>query len=203
MKSPPELVIVKRESCGKGEPVPRVQLMRGWGCPETPHSKVTLSPISTSVFCGWITKVGLAARKQVLQKPEALLPPQLWAEIAWTPHAAQLAAARLFPDLQILHVRTPPVLLLPTTSPGWSLSAGAPPAPVSPSPLIPLSRRIHPSLQTLSPAPNYLQSLNPQFPTPMKEPPKAQTTLHRYPLSSQPEMRLQEVHKTQLHGVPK
>ena len=108
MKSPPELVIAKRASCGKGEPVPRVQLMRGWGCPETPHSKVTLSPISTSVFCGWITKVGLAGRKQALQKPEALLPAQLWAESAWTPHATQLAVTRLFPDLQILAVSNSP-----------------------------------------------------------------------------------------------
>lgn len=73
MKRPPELVMAKRESCGKGDPVPRVQLMRGFGCPETPHSKVTLSPISTSVFCGWITKVGLAGRKRELQKPGALV----------------------------------------------------------------------------------------------------------------------------------
>lgn len=82
MKSPPELVIAKRGSCGKGEPVPSVQLMRGWGCPETPHSKVTLSPTSTSVFCGWITKVGLAGRKRVLQKPGALLLVCLRTEIA-------------------------------------------------------------------------------------------------------------------------
>lgn len=82
MKSPPELVMAKRGSCGKGEPVPRVQLTRGWGCPETPHSKVTLSPTSTSVFCGWITKVGLAGRKGVLQKPGALLPAQSQTEIA-------------------------------------------------------------------------------------------------------------------------
>ena len=108
MKSPPELVIAKRESSGKGEPVPRVQLMRGWGCPETPHSKVTLSPISTSVFCGWITKVGLAGRKPVLQKPEALLLAQLWVVIAWTPHATQPSVTQLFPDLQILTMSNSP-----------------------------------------------------------------------------------------------
>lgn len=133
--------------------MPRVQLMRGWGCPETPHSKVTLSPISTSVFCGWITKVGLAGRKRVLQKPEALLPAQARAGILWTPHATQLAAW-LFPDLQILTVSNPPNaasshhLLIPVTS-CWSF-----PTPVSPSSLLSLCCRIPAS--RLPPSPELL-----------------------------------------------
>lgn len=170
MKSPPELVIVKRESCGKGEPVPRVQLMRGWGCPETPHSKVTLSPISTSVFCGWITKVGLAGRKRVRQKAETLVPAPLRAGIAWTSHAATW----LFPELQILHVSNSPStasshqLPIPVTS-GWSI-----PTPVSPSPRYLCAAELTPNSLPRHKLPLIL---NPQSPTPMKEPPKAQTML--------------------------
>ena len=163
--------------------MPRVQLMRGWGCPETPHSKVTLSPISTSVFCGWITKVGLAGRKRVLQKPEVLLPAQLWAEIAWTTHATQLAVTWLFPDLQILVVRNfssaTSYRLLPPSH--LVLEHPHSSVPFTPDTSV---------LQNSSQPPNSLPSpklpsiSNTQFPTPVKGPPKAQTTLHCWPLSS-------------------
>lgn len=58
--SPPEGVIVTRGSVGKGVRSPLVQVICGRGWPVALHSKVTLSPTSTSVFCGWITKVGRA-----------------------------------------------------------------------------------------------------------------------------------------------
>lgn len=175
MKSPPELVIAKRESCGKGEPVPRVQLMRGWGCPETPHSKVTLSPISTSVFCGWITKVGLAGRKRVLQKSAALLPAQLWAEIAGTPHTTQLAITWLFPDLQILTMSNSP-----SATSSYHLLPPSHLALEHPHSRVPFSFDTS-GLQNSSQPPDSFPSpkfpLNPQIPTPVKEPPKVQTTL--------------------------
>lgn len=60
MYSPPEGVIFTRGSTGKGVRSPLVQVICGRGWPVALHSKVTLSPTSTSVFCGWITKVGRA-----------------------------------------------------------------------------------------------------------------------------------------------
>lgn len=56
--------MVMRGSLGKGVLSPLVQVIRGWGCPVALHSRVTLSPTSTSVFWGWITKLGRAVRKE-------------------------------------------------------------------------------------------------------------------------------------------
>lgn len=58
--SPPEGVMFTRGSVGKGVWSPLVQVICGRGWPVALHSRVTLSPTSTSVFCGWMTNVGRA-----------------------------------------------------------------------------------------------------------------------------------------------
>lgn len=60
MYRPPEGVTLTRGSSGTGVWSPFVQVIRGTGWPVALHSRVTLSPTSTSVFCGWITKAGRA-----------------------------------------------------------------------------------------------------------------------------------------------
>lgn len=61
MYRPPDGVTLTRGSTGTGVRSPFVQVIRGAGWPVALHSRVTLSPTSTSVFCGWITKAGRAA----------------------------------------------------------------------------------------------------------------------------------------------
>lgn len=52
--------MLMRASLGRGVRSPFVQETRGCGWPVALHSRVTLSPTSTSVFWGWITKLGRA-----------------------------------------------------------------------------------------------------------------------------------------------
>lgn len=60
MNSPPDGVVLIRASVGRGVRSPLVQETRGWGWPVALHSRVILSPTNTSVFWGWITKLGRA-----------------------------------------------------------------------------------------------------------------------------------------------
>lgn len=62
--NPPEGVMLIRASLGRGVRSPFVHETLGCGWPAALHSRVTLSPTSTSVFWGWITKLGLAERAE-------------------------------------------------------------------------------------------------------------------------------------------